>query len=110
MDRAKVELALFPIWAAPLFKTTDGVRAARVDHAVEDGHARGRFCLLARKASNSNQNSAHVFNRNFILGVWWRRACSALKGRPFSNLCKASRFRPYPGNNAHLGESETAVH
>jgi hypothetical protein len=48
MDRANVELSLFPSGLRRDFQTADGVRAARIEHAVEDG----RFGLLTREASS----------------------------------------------------------
>jgi len=53
MDRAKVELSLFPSRLGRDFQPPDGVRASRVQHTVEDGHADRRFGLLTGEASRS---------------------------------------------------------
>src|SRR5674476_252125 len=53
MDRAKVELSLFPASLGGEVYTADGVRVSRVQHAVEDGHTDGRFGLLAGEAAGS---------------------------------------------------------
>ena len=39
MDRAKVELPLLPSGLCSDFQSADGVRASRIELAVEDGHA-----------------------------------------------------------------------
>ena len=53
MDRAKVELSLFPSGLCSDFQPADGVRPSHVEHAIEDGHANRRFGFLARKAWGS---------------------------------------------------------
>jgi hypothetical protein len=50
MDRMKAELPVFLASLRSNVETTDGVRASRVQHAVEDGHADNRLSLLAREA------------------------------------------------------------
>src|ERR1039457_1836523 len=49
MDRAKVELSLFPSDLRSDVRTADGVRPSSIQHAVEDGHADSRFSLLTRE-------------------------------------------------------------
>jgi hypothetical protein len=39
MDRAKVEHSVFPADLRSGVKTANGVRATRVEHSIEDGHA-----------------------------------------------------------------------
>jgi hypothetical protein len=51
MDRAKVELFLFPAELRSNVETADRVRAAHVEHSIEDGHADSRFSLPTREAA-----------------------------------------------------------
>ena len=51
MDRAKVELPLFPSGLRSDFHLADGVWASRVQHSIEDGYADRCFGLLSREAA-----------------------------------------------------------
>jgi len=76
MDRAKVELPLFPSGLRGYFHLSDGVRASSVQHSIEDGHADRRLGLLSREASRSQARtedalvSAHCsFNQSTLAVV-----------------------------------------